>query len=77
MGHAKETLGRVAALQGNVPLSLIQTGAPAEVREYCRKLIEIAAPGGGFLLDTGAAMQQGNDENIHAMIRAARDFGAY
>jgi hypothetical protein len=77
MAFAKATLGRVAALQGNVPLSLIQAGTPAAVRDYCRKLIEIAAPGGGFLLDTGAAMQQGNDDTIRAMIEAARDFGVY
>jgi hypothetical protein len=77
MGHAKATLGRIAALQGNVPLSLLQTGTPAEVRDYCRRLIEVAAPGGGFLLDSGAAMQQGRDENVRAMLQAARDYGVY
>jgi hypothetical protein len=77
MAHAKATLGQVAALQGNVPLSLLQTATPDDVREYCRRLIEVAAPGGGFLLDSGAAMQQGKDENIRAMMQAARDFGTY
>jgi hypothetical protein len=77
MAHAKATLGRVAALQGNVPLSLLQTATPAEVRERCRRLIEEVAPGGGFLLDSGAAMQQGKEENIRAMIQAARDYGVY
>jgi uroporphyrinogen-III decarboxylase len=77
MAHAKATLGRVAALQGNVPLSLLQTGTPAEVREYCRRLIEVAAPGGGFLLDSGAVVQQGKDENLRAMLQAARDYGVY
>jgi hypothetical protein len=77
MAHAKATLGRVAALQGNVPLSLLQTGTPGEVREYCRKLIEVAAPGGGFILDSGAAIYQGKDENMRAMIQAGRDYGGY
>jgi hypothetical protein len=77
MAHAKATLGKVAAIQGNVPLSLLQTGTPEQVREYCRKLIEVAAPGGGFLLDSGAALHQGNAANLHAMIRAASDFGTY
>jgi Uroporphyrinogen decarboxylase (URO-D) len=77
MAHAKATLGQVAALQGNVPLSLLQTATPAEVTDYCRRLIEVAAPGGGFLLDSGGAMQQGKEENIRAMIQAALDHGVY
>ena len=77
MAHAKATLGQVAALQGNVPLSLLQTGTPEEVRDYCRRLIELAAPGGGFLLDSGAVLHQGKSENIRAMIQAAHDYGRY
>jgi uroporphyrinogen-III decarboxylase len=77
MALAKATLGKVAAIQGNVPLSLLQTGTPEAVREYCRRLIEVAAPGGGFLLDSGAVIHQGKDENIRAMIQAAHDFGTY
>ncbi len=77
MAHAKATLGRVAALQGNVPLSLLATGTPEEVREYCRRLIEVAAPGGGFLLDSGAVIYDAKEANVRAMLQAARDFGGY
>lgn len=77
MALAKATLGKVAAIQGNVPLSLLQTGTPDDVREYCRKLIDVAAPGGGFLLDSGAVIHQGKDENVRAMLQAARDYGVY
>ncbi len=77
MALAKATLGKVAAIQGNVPLSILQMGTPESVREYCRKLIETAAPGGGFLLDSGAVIHQGNDDNLRAMIQAARDYGVY
>ena len=65
----------MAALQGNVPLSLLQLSTPEAVREYCRKLIEVAAPGGGFLLDSGAVLHQCKAENVKAMIQAAHDFG--
>jgi hypothetical protein len=47
------------------------------VREYCRQLIEIMAPGGGFLLDSGAVIHQGKAENVRAMVQAAHDFGVY
>jgi hypothetical protein len=77
MAHAKATLGQVAALQGNVPLSILTTGTPEDVREYCRRLIEVAAPGGGFLLDSGAVIYHANEANVRAMIQAARDYGVY
>jgi uroporphyrinogen-III decarboxylase len=77
MAHAKATLGKVAALQGNVPLSLVQLGEAQAVREHCRKLIEAAAPGGGFLLDSGAVIHEAKAENVRAMVQAAHDFGVY
>jgi uroporphyrinogen-III decarboxylase len=77
MAHAKRTLGQVAAIQGNVPLSLLQLSSPEAVREYCRKLIEVAAPGGGFLLDSGAVIHQGKAENVRAMVQAAHELGVY
>jgi hypothetical protein len=77
MAHAKATLGQVAALQGNVPLSLLATGTPEDVRQYCRRLIEVAAPGGGFLLDSGAVIYDAKEANVRAMIQAARDYGVY
>ncbi len=77
MARAKETVGRVACLQGSVPLSLLHAGTPGEVEAYCRGLIDTAGAGGGFLLDMGAVMHQGNDENLHAMLRTARDYGVY
>lgn len=77
MARAKETVGKVACIQGNVPLSLLHAGTPTEVTEYCRRLIEVAAPGGGFMLDIGAVMQQGKEENLLAMRQAAEEYGVY
>jgi len=77
VAHAKATLGQVAAIQGNVPVSLLQMGTADEVRDYCRRLIEVAAPGGGFILDSGAVLYHAKDDNLRAMIQAARDYGTY
>lgn len=77
MARAKKTVGKVACIQGNVPLSLLHAGTPDEVTRYCRNLIETAAPGGGFILDVGAVMHQGNDENLGAMMQAVLDYGVY
>lgn len=78
MTRAKEVLGGAACLQGNVPVALIHTGVPEQVEDYCRKLIETAGRGGGFILATGAGVGAGGKaENIRAMIRCAKDDGVY
>jgi hypothetical protein len=75
MRRAKEILGGVACIQGNVPLSLLQLGTPDEVTAYCRGLIDAVGLDGGFILDAGAVIDQAKEENLLAMIGAAREHG--
>jgi uroporphyrinogen-III decarboxylase len=72
MRRAKEILGGVACIQGNVPISMLQLGTPAEVESYCRDLIEAVGPGGGFILDVGAVLDEAREGNVEAMIHAAK-----
>jgi uroporphyrinogen-III decarboxylase len=77
MAAAKKILGSTCCISGNVPSSLMVTGSPAEVKEYCRKLIDVCAPGGGFILTGGAHVDQGNPDNLRAMMEAAKEYGRY
>ncbi|NLE11655.1 MAG: uroporphyrinogen decarboxylase [Actinobacteria bacterium] len=77
MARAKETIGKVACIEGNVPLSLIYAGTPEETAAYARKVIDVAAQDGGFVLDTGAVAESGQDENLRAMIKTAQEYGRY
>jgi hypothetical protein len=77
MARAKETIGQVACIMGNVPLSMLETGTPEQVTSYCRQLIEVAGKDGGFILANGAVIDKAKPENVTAMIQAARDFGTY
>jgi uroporphyrinogen-III decarboxylase len=77
MTKAKKTVGQNCCISGNVPTSLMITGGPKEVKEYCRKIIEICAPGGGFILAGGAHVDNGNLENLRAMVEAADEYGRY
>lgn len=77
MVKAKEVLGETACIQGNVPLSMMHMSTPDEVTDYCRELIETAGRGGGFILDVGANMESPKEENVIAMIEAAKRYGAY
>ena len=47
---AKEVLGDVVCLQGNVPLSLLVSGTPDDVKDYCKRLIDRVGKGGGFIM---------------------------
>jgi len=77
MFRAKEILGDTACLMGNVPTSLLCTATPKDVKEYCRKLIEIVGKGGGFILTGGAMLDKGDPDNLHAMSEAAFEYGVY
>jgi hypothetical protein len=78
MARAKEALGDVACLMGNVPVSLIHSGTTQEVEAYCRKLIDTAGRGGGYILTTGASLDRGAKiENVWAMLKCVKEYGVY
>ncbi len=58
-------------------LSLLTTGTAGDVKEYCRKLIEDCAAGGGYILSTGASVDKAPAENIRAMMEGAKEYGVY
>ncbi|MFA5308211.1 MAG: uroporphyrinogen decarboxylase family protein [Dehalococcoidales bacterium] len=77
MAKAKQALGGVACIAGNVPASLLVTSTPVIVKEACRKLIETCAKGGGYILTGAASVSKCNPANLHAMMAAAEEYGKY
>ncbi|MHB8105127.1 MAG: uroporphyrinogen decarboxylase family protein [Dehalococcoidales bacterium] len=77
MKEAKRILGGICCIAGNVPTSVVIKGTPDTVKEYCRKLIQDCAPGGGFILAGGASIDNGKIENLKAMMEAAKEYGVY
>lgn len=76
MFRAKEVLGDVVCLRGNVSPSLLNTGTPDDVTAYCRKLIERVGKNGGFILDGALGIpDEARPENVCAMFRAVHEFG--
>jgi len=74
---AKEKIGHKLCIMGNVPTSLIMTGTPQQVKEHCRKLIEVCGEGGGYVLAGGANVDEGDPENLRAMMAAVEEYGVY
>lgn len=77
MARAKETVGQVSCIAGNVPLDMLCTGTPDDVKDYCKNLIDTAGKDGGFILSSGAGMQGSKAENVKAMIDFSREYGVY
>ena len=77
MSRAKKVLGDAACIAGNVPVTMLCTGTPPEVKDHCRKLIEVCAPGGGYILTGSASMDRGNPDNLRAVMEAAKEYGVY
>jgi uroporphyrinogen-III decarboxylase len=74
---AKQKLGKKYCLQGNIPSSMIVTGEPKDVKEYCRKLIQEVGKGGGFVLSAGSVADNPKLENLQAIMEAVREYGYY
>jgi hypothetical protein len=77
MAKAKKTLGQNCAISGNIPTSLTVTGSPADVKSYCKKLVEDCAQGGGYMLAAGATAENPRLENLKAIIESANEYGVY
>jgi uroporphyrinogen-III decarboxylase len=78
MTKAKKILGDKCSISGNVPASLLVSGTPQEVKEYCRNLIETCGKGGGYMLSSGTAdITEARPDNLRAMMEAAKEYGVY
>ncbi len=75
---AKKVLGDQVCIRGNVPASMLCTGSPQEVKDYCKKLIDEAGKGGGFILDGATGIpDEARPENVRAMMEFTREYGRY
>ena len=76
IGTIKKQYGDVLCLFGNIDLDYIMTMAsPEEVADEVKRTIEIAAPGGGFILSTcNTLINAIPAENAVAMYETAENF---
>jgi uroporphyrinogen-III decarboxylase len=74
MDRAKKTVGQVACIAGNVPVSLLCTVTTDDVQAYCKNLMDVTGRDGGFIFSTGAGMQGAKPENVKTMIDFAKRY---
>ena len=75
----KARYGDRLCLMGNIGINyVLPFGTPQEVKQVVRETIEVAAPGGGFILSTcNTLIRAIPPENALAMYRAADEYGVY
>ena len=79
IGLVKQKYGDRIAIIGNIDCGYLLSQAPVEeVREVTRRTIEIAAPGGGYMLSSSNSIHSSvKPENFMAMVETLRECGEY
>jgi len=79
LAYYKEKYGDRLTLMGNVSCArTLVTGTPEEIEEETRRAIEIAAPGGGYVLSSSNTIHsQVPAEKYLVMLEAAKKYGKY
>ncbi|MDR1309988.1 MAG: hypothetical protein LBL95_08865 [Deltaproteobacteria bacterium] len=77
MAFLKHRVGHHCCLAGNVPGYMFLMDDPKKLGQYCRKLIEEVAPGGGFMMSSGTALDKANRPMVRAMIETTLEHGVY
>ena len=79
LAELKKTHGRRFGLMGNLHTTdVMLRGSPERVRQQALEAMRSAGRGGGFILSTGDQCGRDTpDENIFAMVEAARKYGRY
>jgi uroporphyrinogen-III decarboxylase len=74
---AKEILGDTACLCGGPPAGMMEVGSPEEVKDYCKKVIDVVGKDGGFIMATAVPIITAKPENVRAVAEFTREYGVY
>ncbi|MCD6359764.1 MAG: hypothetical protein J7M38_02795 [Armatimonadetes bacterium] len=79
LAQAKRTIGDKVTLKGYVDLLyVLKHGTPELVEETVREAMEIARPGGGFIIGSSDSFREGTPpENLETYWRACLEYGRY
>jgi hypothetical protein len=77
MTEVKNRFTGWACFGGNVPVSLLKAATPEVITDTVKKLIDSVGQDGGYILSTGAVLDDARAENLHAMIETGRKYGKY
>jgi len=77
MHKAKDILGGHSPIKGNVPITMIATGTPEQVKACCKDLIDYCGKGGGYILCSGTQLDDAKEETVRALVDFTKEYGVY
>lgn len=72
MKRVKETLSEKFIIAGNVPASLMATGATDDVRAYCANLMDLLGDAPGYIMTHGCYFENTTDDKIRAFMDSVK-----
>ncbi len=77
MKEAKRILGDVACIAGGMSSDLLMHFSAEKVIDKTKEIIDICAPGGGFIMSNGSSLFQANTENVRVWKETLFEYGKY
>lgn len=76
----KEKVGKTMCIMGNYPIEALKSGSTEQCIDIAKKMIDAAAPGGGYIFTTGKSILRGKGldlEKLQAVHQYVIDHGKY
>lgn len=77
MAKAKRELEGIACVAGNLSTSVLMCGTPEQVVDETRRLLDLCAGGGGYLMSNDISLDNCRRENLAAWYEAVEKYGRY
>jgi uroporphyrinogen-III decarboxylase len=73
----KKILGNNMCISGLMPVSLLQTGSPEDIKAYAKKLIDIVGKDGGYIMGPRSAMDEADPDRVKIWMNYTKEYGVY
>ena len=77
IAKAKKVLGDTACICGNISSTELIFGKKEKVIDETKRMIELCAPGGGFIMSNSISLDHYNEENFDAWYETTMKYGNY
>lgn len=77
IAKAKKILGDTACICGNLPSADLIYGKKEDIIENTKRMLDVCAPGGGFMMDCSIVIDHYDEEKFSAWYETTLEYGKY
>lgn len=67
----------MACICGNLSITELEFGRKETIVEQTKRLLDVCAPGGGYIFDLNGCLENCKPENLEAMFETLEQYGKY